>query len=192
MRPGDPDLTTSHAAPDLGRTWRDIELALASAPDGVTVAVSLRHVESGERHEHLGDRPFTAASTIKVLILIALARALDAGTLDLSTPIVPAPHTRVGGSGVLNCLSTGLAPTIQVVALVIFTTEMLLRADGAPCRNDGAVSPVIVHGSRPGARRALAVVSCRAFHPGREGQATRPAASSPIRPISSWAGYGWA
>lgn len=97
---------------DVADSWRRILTAIDDVPDDVTVAVSLSHLESGVRRDHLGDRLFSAASTIKLLILIAVARALDAGKLDLSTRIVPEPHTRVGGSGVLNCLSTDLAPTI--------------------------------------------------------------------------------
>ena len=96
----------------MSDAWRRIAAEIGTVPNGTTVAVSLQHLNRDERHEHLGDRPFLAASTIKVLILVALARALDAGTLEFSTRVVPAPHTRVGGSGVLNWLSLDLAPTI--------------------------------------------------------------------------------
>lgn len=92
--------------------WRHILAVIEAVPDDATVAVSLHHLESGTRHEYLGNRSFMAASTIKVLILIAVARAIDNETMDPSTPIIPEPHARVGGSGVLNWLSNGLAPTI--------------------------------------------------------------------------------
>ncbi len=88
--------------------------AVEAVPGDVTVGVSLHHLDRDERHEHLGARPFLAASTIKVLILIAVARALDTETLDPSTRIVPAPHTRVGGSGVLTWLSLDLAPRSSI------------------------------------------------------------------------------
>lgn len=92
--------------------WAPLRTLIAAAPAGVTVAATVRNLETGAGFAHLGDRPFPAASTIKVLILVAVARAVDAGTLDLSIRIVADPHTRVGGSGVLNWLSKDLAPTI--------------------------------------------------------------------------------
>lgn len=97
---------------DVADHWKNILAVLEAAPNDVTVAVSLHHLESGRRHDYLGDRSFLAASTIKVLILIAVARAIDAGSLDLTIPIIPKQHARVGGSGVLNWLSHDLAPRI--------------------------------------------------------------------------------
>lgn len=105
-------VNASHDRLDIAGSWQRIMATVETVPNDVTVGVSLHHLDRGERHEHLGDRPFQAASTIKVLILIAVARALETGTLNPSTRIVPAPHTRVGGSGVLNRLSHDLAPTI--------------------------------------------------------------------------------
>lgn len=92
--------------------WTALDEIIDAAPDGTSVAVSVRHLATGAAFSHLGDRRVPAASTIKLLILIAVARAIDAGTLDLSTRIAPATHARVGGSGVLNWLSPDLAPTI--------------------------------------------------------------------------------
>ncbi len=97
---------------DLANHWQQILTRIDEVPEGVTVAVSLRHVESGTQRDHLGHRSFVAASTIKILILIAVGRAIDAGTLSPSTRIIPEPHTRVGGSGVLNWLSEDLEPTV--------------------------------------------------------------------------------
>lgn len=94
------------------RAWAPLPDLIASAPAGTTVAVTVRNLGTGAEFSHLGNHRFPAASTIKLLILIAVARAVEAGTLDLSTRIVADPHTRVGGSGVLNWLSKDLAPTI--------------------------------------------------------------------------------
>ena len=97
---------------DRDDQWTSLRELIGSAPAGTTVAVSVRHLSSGATFSHLGDRPVSAASTIKLLVLIAVARAIDAGTIDLSTRIAPAEQTRVAGSGVLNWLSPDLAPTV--------------------------------------------------------------------------------
>jgi len=122
----------------MSECWRRIVAEIEAVPDGITVAVSLHHLERDERHEILGRRPFRAASTIKVLILIALARARDNGTLDLSTRIIPEPHTRVAGSGVLNWLSSDLSPTIADHAWLMIAisdntaSNVLIDAVGLP------------------------------------------------------------
>ncbi len=122
----------------MSDSWRRIVAEIDAVPDGITVAVSLHHLERDERKEYLGHRPFRAASTIKILILSALARALDSGTLDLSTRIVPDPHTRVGGSGVLNWLSHDLSPTIADHAWLMIAisdntaSNVLIDAVGLP------------------------------------------------------------
>jgi beta-lactamase class A len=91
--------------------WQVVREAvrLAAAPEGTRVAVTAIDLETGERFTERGDEPFKAASTIKALILATMARAIDAGTLDLDR-MVPLPAERkVGGSGVLNWLTTGIA-----------------------------------------------------------------------------------
>lgn len=133
-----PDTLDSQDRLDVAGSWRHILATVDAVPEDVTIAVSLVHVESGERRGHPGDRSFRAASTIKVLVLIALARALDAGTLDLANRIVPAPHTRVGGSSVLNRLSDHLAPTIADHAWLMtaisdnIASNVLIDAVGLP------------------------------------------------------------
>lgn len=68
-----PDTLDSQDRLDVAGSWRHILATVDAVPEDVTIAVSLVHVESGERRGHPGDRSFRAASTIKVLILIALA-----------------------------------------------------------------------------------------------------------------------
>lgn len=135
-------LNTPSDCPGIADRWPDVLAMIASIPDDVTVAVSLHHLESGAQRHQLGDRPFVAASTIKLLILIAVSRALDAGTLDLSSRIVPDSHTRVGGSGVLNWLSNDLAPTIADHAWLMIAvsdntaSNVLIDAVGLPAIQD--------------------------------------------------------
>lgn len=123
---------------DADDHWREFLALIKTAPADVTIAVSVHHLESGTRTDHLGDRRFTAASTIKILILIALARAIDAGSLQSGSPMVPAPHTRVEGSGVVNWLSSDLAPTIADHAWLMIaisdntSSNVLIDAVGLP------------------------------------------------------------
>lgn len=128
----------NHNQDAMGESWRRIVAEIDSVPDGITVAVSLHHLEPEERKEYLGHRPFRAASTIKILILIAVARALDSGALDLSSRIIPEPQTRVGGSGVLNWLSRDLSPTLADHAWLMIAisdntaSNVLIDAVGLP------------------------------------------------------------
>lgn len=118
--------------------WAPLRHVIGAAPAGTTVSVTVRHLHSGTSFGHLGDRRVPAASTIKLLILIAVARAIDAGTLDRWIRIAPAPHTRVRGSGVLNWLSRDLAPTIDDHAWLMTTisdntaSNVLIDAVGFP------------------------------------------------------------
>jgi len=146
---------TSLDRPNIAGHWRRIVARIESVPDSITVAVSLHHLERDERHETLGHRPFRAASTIKVLILIALARAIDNGTLDLSSRIIPEPQTRVAGSGVLNWLSRDLFPTIADHAWLMTAisdntaSNVLIDALGFPAiesvRRDLGLTETVLH-----------------------------------------------
>ena len=98
---------------DRNDRWAPLRQIICSAPAGTTVSTSVRLLRSGTTFTHLGNRAVPAASTIKLLILIALANAIDAGTVDLSARIAPSTRTRVAGSGVLNWLSRDLAPTVS-------------------------------------------------------------------------------
>jgi len=88
-------------------------LARAGADSAVRVGVSVRDRRHGTTFEHAPGQAFPAASTIKLVILVALARAIDDGRLrlDQRTPALAAQ--RVGGSGVLNWLQPGLELTLQ-------------------------------------------------------------------------------
>lgn len=90
------------------RQWSEIQYALNAAPAGTRVALTVIDLDSGERFRQRGDESFKAASTIKTLILATMARAIDAGTLDLDARIALPAGRKVGGSGVLNWLTTGI------------------------------------------------------------------------------------
>lgn len=78
------------------------------APPGVTVGISVAVLGHGQTYSARGSQAFAAASTIKLLILVALARAVDEQRLSLDDSAASGPGTRVIGSGVLNWLHDGL------------------------------------------------------------------------------------
>ena len=84
--------------------WAPLAACLADIPAGMSLSLAARHLASGSTLDHDPTRPIQAASTIKVLILAALARAVDAGRIDLDMEKCVDPLMRVGGSGVLNWL----------------------------------------------------------------------------------------
>jgi beta-lactamase class A len=96
--------------------WRPLATRLAAIPDGMRLALAARHLGSGSTLDHDADRPVTAASTIKTLILTAVARALDAGDLALDTEIEVRDDWRIGGSGVVNWLHRGITLTVGDLA----------------------------------------------------------------------------
>jgi beta-lactamase class A len=82
-------------------------------PDGTSVAVTVFDVESGATLSIDGEKDYASASTIKILILAALARAFDAGTLHPDEKR-PAPREiRLEGSGVVNWLDPELELTLR-------------------------------------------------------------------------------
>ncbi len=63
--------------------------------------------------------PRAAASTIKLAVLVALFRAVDAGQLHLDGTRVLGRADKVGGSGVLSGLHDGLALTLHDLAYLM-------------------------------------------------------------------------
>lgn len=85
-----------------------------------TAGVWLEHLSSGETFTHQPERPFFAASTIK---LPMLCYALSTGA-DLSQRVPIPPHTVAQGSGVLKDLSPGLAlPLLDILTLMIVVSD---------------------------------------------------------------------
>lgn len=97
--------STSEPEPD----WSPLAACLADIPEGIRISLAARHLGSGSTLDHDPERPVQAASTIKTLILTALARAVDDGRVDLDTVATVDDELRVGGSGVLNWLHAGVS-----------------------------------------------------------------------------------
>ena len=75
---------------------------------------------------HLGvreDELFATASVIKVPLLVGLYDAARAGRIDLRERVALGDGHRVAGSGVLQDLDAGLAPTIRDLGVLMITVS---------------------------------------------------------------------
>jgi beta-lactamase class A len=90
---------------------------------------------------HDADVQQLAASTIKIAVLIAVFRAIDAGRLQLDDTRVLQASDKVGGSGVLRELHTGLSLTLHDLAHLMIAisdntaSNMLIDAAGLDAVN---------------------------------------------------------
>ena len=90
---------------------------------------------------HAADEPRKAASTIKIAILIALFRAIDAGNLRLDERRPLREADKVPGSGVLKALGTGLPLSLHDLAHLMIAisdnsaSNMLIDAVGLDAVN---------------------------------------------------------
>lgn len=111
-----------------------IESLLAGFP-GV-LGFYARNLTTGEELGHREDAVMPTASAIKVGIMAELYRRIDAGGIDPARRLTLAAGDRVEGTGVLNDLAPGLAPTIadlchlMIVVSDNVATGMLVRLLG--------------------------------------------------------------
>lgn len=82
-------------------------------PAGTTVGIALRDLRSGETLDLDGEHDFPSASTVKVLIGIALARAFDEGRILPDERRTAPKQIRLEGSGVVNWLDPDLELTLR-------------------------------------------------------------------------------
>lgn len=101
-----------------------------------TVGLRARHLTTGRELGHNEHDIFPSASTFKVPLLYALHRLADDGEIDLSRRVTIESHHRVPGSGILQNLELGLAPTVRDLAELMIivsdnqATDMLLGIVG--------------------------------------------------------------
>jgi D-alanyl-D-alanine carboxypeptidase (penicillin-binding protein 5/6) len=74
---------------------------LIDAHEG-TVAVAVRHLESGQGFGYRDAEPMPTASLIKVAVMVEAYRQAEAGSVDLSEPVVLDEDDKVQGSGILT------------------------------------------------------------------------------------------
>ncbi|HEX5504254.1 MAG TPA: serine hydrolase [Thermomicrobiales bacterium] len=121
-------------------TQRRVE-ELAGEIDGV-VGVAARDLASGAEVAVNADEPFPTASVMKVPILFELYRQAEAGQVDLDRRVPYGAAHRVPGSGVLQDLAYGLAPTVKDLATLMITvsdntaTDMVLDLVGVAPLNE--------------------------------------------------------
>jgi len=93
--------------------WSRIREIVDARPEGTLVSVTAVDPTSGETLAIDGERSFPSASTVKILILAALARAFDDGRLRPTDTRVAPAEIRLTGSGVVNWLDPDLALTLR-------------------------------------------------------------------------------
>jgi beta-lactamase class A len=105
-------------------------------PDGVAWSACVRDAASGELlAARDADRPLSAASLGKLLLLVEAARAIEEGDLDPAESLSRAGEDAVADSGVWQELGVAALPAADVAALVgavsdNLATNVLLRRVG--------------------------------------------------------------
>jgi beta-lactamase class A len=93
--------------------WQAIQHIYDERPEGTSVGITIRDLDSGKTFDVNGEEDFSSASTIKILIQVGLARAFDEGRLHPDDKR-PAPQDiRLDGSGVVNWLDPNLELTLR-------------------------------------------------------------------------------
>jgi beta-lactamase class A len=108
---GDRTLTANE---DTARLRRDLE-RIAAQHAGI-VGISLRNLSTGAAVSIRGNETFPSASLIKVPILVALLEEVERGRMRLDERVSLVARDRVGGSGVLKHMGSGLLPTVEDIA----------------------------------------------------------------------------
>lgn len=96
---------------------RAIRLALEQVP--ARVSLSFCDLDRQWKIAHDADHPVTAASTIKLLVLVTLYRAFARGDLDPNESIALTPDAVVPGSGVLRWLRHRPTLTLRDLAVLM-------------------------------------------------------------------------
>lgn len=119
-----------------------IVMLAARRPEDTEVGIALRNLDTGESFAINADHVFSSASTIKILILAALAEAVANGKLSLDDTLPASPDIRLGGSGVLNWLDRDLQLTLRDHAWLMTaisdnsSSNVLMNAVGIAQIND--------------------------------------------------------
>jgi beta-lactamase class A len=102
-------MSTTH---DMQR-WQGIQRIYDERPEGVSVGIAIRDLDSGAMFEVNGEEDFPSASTIKILIHVGLARAFDERRLNPDDKLPAPEHIRLEGSGVVNWLDSDLELSLR-------------------------------------------------------------------------------
>jgi beta-lactamase class A len=99
-----------------------MEMTIANYP-ALSPGIFAIDVETGDYVDIGGDRVFSAASTIKLPILLAFFEAVDAGQIDLNEMLIVERNTIASGSGTLQ-----YSPGKELTALKT-ATQMIVISD---------------------------------------------------------------
>lgn len=101
--------------------WTDVRTAIADAEQGAcTIGLSVI-TPDGSRFAHNGGRRFTAASTVKIAIMIELFRRIDAGEMRLDDPHVLTAEDKATGGGIILHLHPGLNFTLGDIVYLMMS-----------------------------------------------------------------------
>ncbi|MGB7412647.1 MAG: serine hydrolase, partial [Thermosynechococcaceae cyanobacterium] len=109
---------------------------LAAAQKGLTPGMFFLNAETGATLDIAGDQPFSAASTIKVPVLVAFFQAIDAGDISLDDKLVMRPDLIATESGTMQYQKPGTQFTALETAEKMISisdntaTNMLIDALG--------------------------------------------------------------
>ena len=116
--------------------WNTVREIANQRVEGTDIGIAARNLDTGETFAINADRDFPSASTIKILILAALAQSVAAGTLNLDDKLPASPDIRLSGSGVLNWLDQDLELSLRDHAWLMTavsdntTSNVLMNAVG--------------------------------------------------------------
>jgi beta-lactamase class A len=126
-------LACAAAAPAAGRpvasAARTDTAALRRTLEGVmrgyagVAGVSVANLKTGETLSIRGGETYPSASLIKVAILVALLDEVNKGSIRLDERIGMIARDRVGGSGVLQHVASGLNLTVEDAAWLMITVS---------------------------------------------------------------------
>ncbi|HYW07999.1 MAG TPA: serine hydrolase [Longimicrobium sp.] len=128
----------AHAATSADTTGlrRALETTMRGYP-GVA-GVSVIDLRGGETVSIRGGETYASASLIKVAVLVALLDEVNKGRMRLDERISLIGSDRVGGSGVLQFMASGLQPTLEDAAWLMISvsdnTATNLLLDRVPMR----------------------------------------------------------
>ena len=107
--------------PDVSAMAARLDAIAARA--GGDMAIVVRDLTGVARYERRADEAFTAASTIKLPILVALYDAAARGEVRLHQPCRLCAEDQVTGSGVLQLLSPGVRLPLRDLAELMITVS---------------------------------------------------------------------
>ena len=119
VRPSRTATPRASAPADTTHLRGELEAVLRGYP-GVA-GVSVIDLKTGERLSIRGDETYPSASLIKVAVLVTLLDEVNKGTIRLDERMSLLARDRVGGSGVLQYMGSGLNLTVGDAAYLMIT-----------------------------------------------------------------------